>query len=618
MQRKTPWLAAATLLALTVPAVAVETRYESFTIASPTPAAKATLGSSVAFDGRVIVAGAPNEMDAGPNTGAAYLFDITTGEMLHRLTASTPTEGEAFGRAVAIDAGRVIVTAPMSGIIAEKTAYVFDVASGNSVQQLTATNVSGFGSSVALSGDRAAITSGSVYLYDINSGQRIPREPAPAGRFVALSSDYLVVGGLNYGSNPGGSTVPYSGFIRIDNLADSGTAYHYLQAPMPMPFDNFGDALAIDGSTLIVSTPFNDPGMEAAYVYDLSTSASPVVLLPPVDVPARSFGRSVAIDGPLAVVGAIQDDGNPFSNLGIAFVYEVSSGDLLYSLRTSDLTGGDGFGEFLAIRGETIIAGAPGHDGLGEDAGLLYVFNSPKPSLFPPQIIGVGVDGLTWTNGGYSIPLGTSDQSLPVPHSRINQISLTFGEHVTFGDEQATLTDSAGNEVALFGPFVAPGTEPGTYTATWQTEDFLALGRYTLRIGDGVVDDDGHALDGEWRNDTSTASGDGEPGGEFAFAFNVLPGDVNQDGIVNLFDWIEVRNRRGATVGSPDYSILHDIDGRNGIDLADFYAVPLRAYDILPPPSASPSAAAVPEPGSFVLAALGVALVWMFARQTHA
>lgn len=601
----------AVVVLVAAPAAAVETRYESFTITSPTPAVKATLGVSVAFDGRIIVAGATGETDAGPNTGAVYLFDVTTGEMLHRLTAPVPTEGEAFGRAVDIDAGRVIVTAPMSGTIGTKHAYVFDVDSGSRLQQLSANGVASFGPSVALSGNRALIgtsQSNSLYLYDIDTGQRIPHEPQGAGGVVALSSDYLVVGGLNYGPNPGGSTVPYSGFIRIDNLADSGTAYHYLQAPTPTSFDGFGGALALDGSKLIVGAQQGHaayPGPGAAYIFDLSTSDSPTVLLPPTEIPTRYFGRSVAIDGSLAVIGANQEDGNPNSSLGVAFVYDVPSGDLLYALRTSDLADGDIFGEFLAIRGETIIAGAPGHDGLGEDAGLLYVFNSPKPSLFPPQVVGVDVGGLTWGNNGYAIPLGTTDQSLPLPHTRINQISLTFGEHVTFGDEQAVLVDSAGNEYTLFGPLVAPGAQPGTYKATWQTETFLDLGRYTLRLGDGVVDDDGHALDGEWTNDASAASGDGEPGGEFVFAFNVLPGDVNQDGIVNLFDLIAIRNSQGATASGETYSPLHDIDASGAINLTDVLLSGGRLFDVLPPLPAA-SAAAVPEPSSLILPALAI------------
>lgn len=220
---------------------------------------------------------------------------------------------------------------------------------------------------------------------------------------------------------------------------------------------------------------------------------------------------------------------------------------------------------------------------------------SVEPFPEPPNVAEVRVGGLTWSGAGHLIPLGTSEQSLPLPFTRINQLSLTFDEHVAFGDEQATLTDSAGHEFTLFGPLVAPGAEPGTYTATWQMEEVLPLGRYELRLGDGVVDDDGNALDGEWTNDASTISGDGVPGGEFSFRFNVLPGDVNQNGIVDVFDWIEVRNLQGTAYGSPEYSLLHDIDGRNGIGSADFYAVPLRAYDILPSQPAA-NAAAVPEP----------------------
>ena len=49
-----------------------------------------------------------------------------------------------------------------------------------------------------------------------------------------------------------------------------------------------------------------------------------------------------------------------------------------------------------------------------------------------------------------------------------------------------------------------------------------------------VKDVSGNALDGEWTNGASVyPSGNGIAGGDFDFAFNVLPGDANGDGIVN-------------------------------------------------------------------------------------
>jgi hypothetical protein len=230
-----------------------------------------------------------------------------------------------------------------------------------------------------------------------------------------------------------------------------------------------------------------------------------------------------------------------------------------------------------------------------------------------PRVAGFAVDGLTWTPTAHAVPLGSSAQSAPLPFTRINQVTLTFDEHVTITAGQVTLTDQSGNDYALFGPFTGQGSEPGSFVATWQTESFLDIGRYTLKLEDGIVDDDGNSLDGEWTNDVSTASGDGQPGGDFSFTFNVLPGDANQDGLVSIVDAIEVRNLVGKTLADPAYSALHDIDARGSVELADVYATLTRAFDVLPPQPAS-SAAAVPEPTG-VAAMLGAIAVFCVARR---
>lgn len=229
------------------------------------------------------------------------------------------------------------------------------------------------------------------------------------------------------------------------------------------------------------------------------------------------------------------------------------------------------------------------------------------PEISPPKVVGVEVDGLSWRVDGYRLPLGSAEQTRPLPFNRVGQIALLFNEPVDFGDEQLVLTDSAGESFELFGPFVDPSSQPGEFKAIWQLEFPLDIGRYELHLGDDLTDSDDLNFDGEWSDNSSVKSGDGQPGGEFRFAFSILPGDVDGDGTVDILDAIEMRNLLGVSSTDPAYSARYDIDARGSVDMADVRIAMVRAFDVLPSePSAS--AAAVPEPSgieyAFVLGAV--------------
>ncbi|MCH8878385.1 MAG: FG-GAP repeat protein [Planctomycetes bacterium] len=190
-------------------------------------------GWSVAISGNVAIVGAPLDDDACPddpdcNSGSAYLFDVTTGQQLHKLIADDADGnpegsfyGDFFGASVAISGGVAIV-----GVFRDDdacsdnpncdsgSAYVFDVATGQQLHKLTAhdgTAEDFFGSSVAISGgiaivgsrqhDDAGHNSGSAYMFDVATGQQLDklnaRDAEPADEFglgVAISSDRIIVG----------------------------------------------------------------------------------------------------------------------------------------------------------------------------------------------------------------------------------------------------------------------------------------------------------------------------------------------------------------------------------------------------------------------------------------
>ncbi len=87
------------------------------------------------------------------------------------------------------------------------------------------------------------------------------------------------------------------------------------------------------------------------------------------------FGSSVAISGDTAIVGAFLED-DKGTNAGAAYIF-VRSGNTWIEqakLTTSDGEAGDRFGSSVSIDGDTVIISAPSDDDKGTDAGAAYIF----------------------------------------------------------------------------------------------------------------------------------------------------------------------------------------------------------------------------------------------------
>lgn len=123
-----------------------------------------------------------------------------------------------------------------------------------------------------------------------------------------------------------------------------------------------------------------------------------------------------------------------------------------------------------------------------------------------------------------------------------NQIVLAFSSVVSasLSTSDFELTGTSGVRVdtsAGILPRIDSLTTAGTLVRLNLSQS-LDAGRYQLRIiASGVTDVSGNPLDGEWTTaSTATNSGNGVAGGDFLFSFNVLPGDINNDGFVNTTD----------------------------------------------------------------------------------
>ncbi len=305
------------------------TGHERFKLIAADGAANDQFGASVAISGTTAIVGAQNHDDAGSNSGAAYVFDTTTGAQLFKLTASDAAANDRFGCSVAISGTTAVVGAyqaeqagPFSG-----SAYVFDTTTGAQLFKLTPSDAEEndrFGFAVAISGTTAivgagwnsdaGIASGSAYIFDTTTGAQL----------FKLTADDAATG------------------------------------------DFFGEAVGISGNTAIVGSALDDDagGLSgSAYLFDTTTGAQLFKLTASDASPGQSFGAQVSVSSTTAIVGAADDS---------AYFFDITTGQQVYKLIASDAGGGsNGFGGAVAISDTIAFVGAP----LDNNQGAAYAYS---------------------------------------------------------------------------------------------------------------------------------------------------------------------------------------------------------------------------------------------------
>ncbi|MDX9910206.1 MAG: FG-GAP repeat protein [Phycisphaerales bacterium] len=373
-----------------------QVRHEDRKLTGPDAAAFDRFGRSVSISGNIALVGAYTADDSGPESGAAYLFDATTGELLFTLLPDDGAADDQFGTSVAISDGLAIVGAPYDDDdvhgLDSGSAYVFDVATGQQLMKLTANDgqqADRFGTAVAISGTTAVIgvpdeddngiSAGAAYVFDLTTGQQ---------RFKLLARNGAA-GDVFGGSVSIAGNIALIGSRFDDDQGDqSGSAYLFdvttgvqlrkLHANDGDEAYSFGSSVAISGGYAVIGAFFGQgSGINSgsAYVFDVATGQQLRELLPDDGGPQQSFGSGVAISGETAIVSALFDADNG-ENAGAAYLFNVTTGAQLAKLLASDGAPLDSLNS-VSISGDKAIAGAPGHDVSGESSGAAYLFLPP-------------------------------------------------------------------------------------------------------------------------------------------------------------------------------------------------------------------------------------------------
>jgi len=253
------------------------------------------------------------------------------------------------------------------------------------------TNETFYGTAAAVLGARAAIGAfgddshhGAAYVLKNGSNgweevQKIVADDGLAGdEFgydLAMTQDLIAVTAWNATI---GSNVAQGAVYLFESQSGSWTQVQKLLADDGTFFDNFGQSVAIDGSTVLVGAngaTIGDQGAQgAAYVFVNSGTGwtqQQKVFADDGDT-VDNFGFSTAIRGSTMFVGAHQAMVDGHANQGAVYLFTEDGGVWTQTQKISASDGGtnDAFGASMSFDGTTLVVGATGTDGHG----AAYVF----------------------------------------------------------------------------------------------------------------------------------------------------------------------------------------------------------------------------------------------------
>jgi hypothetical protein len=273
------------------------------------------------------------------SSGKAWLFDVTTGSILHTFLPETPRQMDRLGQVSAMSENYV--------------ALLYGQSESNQTAEDTA----------------------KVAIYDVSTGSLL-RVISPAiweanqlwGQYpgtITISGNYISIAASKRG--------PSSGAVEIFDIT---TGNHLRTLDNPNVFgttnnDNFGKSLSSSGNYLAVGTADEDSslgnGRGVVYVYDV-TDGSLLHTLSSSDTQSIGFGACVSMSGKHLAVS----DYLTSSYLGVVYVYDVTDGSLVYTASNPTPETYDFMGKPVSMSGGTLLTVAK-----QGDPAEAYVWTAP-------------------------------------------------------------------------------------------------------------------------------------------------------------------------------------------------------------------------------------------------
>jgi len=608
----------------------------------------AKFGYSVAAAGNNVLIGAPWDDTIAVNAGNAYLFDGLTGNLLQTFpNPANPTHprlaaGDDFGRSVAGVGNNVLVGAPFDdAVVADSgAAYLFDWSTGNLLLTFpdpanpthpTLAAQDRFGYSVAAVGnnvlvgapydDTGGTDAGAAFLFDGSTGSLLRKfqKPTPAaydhfGWSVTAVGDNVLIGAPWDGT--GGTNAGAAYLFEFNDLTNDWELRCTFQKPTPARFDEFGGCVSAMGNNVLLAALYDDTAGRdagAVYLFGLDGSSGDWELrqtfLNPTPAANDFFGVSIAAVGPNVVVGAPYDD-TVAVDAGAAYLFDGATGELLETFFKTSLTPGpqegDQFGQSVAAVGNRILVGAESDDMGVRNGGGAYSFEAVASE---PSATGTFTDGY-YTFAGLEAGIYQIGEMLrdgyvrtfpedPGVHTSIigpdeNLSGLDFGNYQTIAARHIFYNNSAfdgGNPAGNDDDDDAIATDK-TPLLPGETAGVANYTNYSRGINGIIIDIAGLAGTPIFDDFEFKFGNDDNPDGWTSAAtpnINVRPGDGRNgsdrvtltwpDNAIRTRNWLQVRARATANTGLAQDDVFYfgnaigNVDGNGVADEADMQAI---------------------------------------------
>ena len=387
-------------------------------------------GTSASVSGDTVVVGAPQDNDAGSDSGSAYVFERDQGGAdnwgeVTKLTASDAAANDFFGFSVSVSGDTVVVGALNNAAAgnAAGSAYVFERDQGGAdnwgeVTQLTASD--------AAIGDEFGVS-------------------------VSVSGDTLVVGAFaadGVGSDSGSAYVFERGLGGPDNWGEVTK----LTASDAADGDIFGARVSVNGDSLVVGAPQDDDAggdSGSAYVF-LRDLGGPDAWGELADLTASDgaagdrFGISVSVSGDTLVVGADQDD-DAGGNSGSAYVFTLPS-DLAITKTDEQTTAVPGAPLTYLIAAANLgpfeVLGATVTDAFPAELTCTWTCTAGGGATCTPgPVAGDIADTVDLPVGALAAYIATCDLDPGATGTLVNTATIAGGEDANPGNNSATDVD---------------------------------------------------------------------------------------------------------------------------------------------------------------------------------
>ncbi len=357
-------------------------------ISSPDTTLGNHFGAAVDFDNERVLVGASGEPSCGENAGAAYIFEAAIDgryELAARIVPENCKSGRFFGHAVALSGNTALVGGTrgfFEGSVPNPV-YVFERGVGGDwreVAQLLPDNEDdalGFGTSIALDGMRAIVTSagdasvglpGVAFVFERNSDgawaqtDRIQR-PGDFGAFAVIDADRMAVAAPGVGTRSDGGIY----------IFEKGQNGRWEEIGRIGGLSGISFRVDLEGDRLVVGRGHTERKQRGrAEVYQRQSDGRwelNQTLRPISSYDYGAFGTEVTLSGSrLLVVGYAEQINLPYNIDRVVYVFKQSSDGEWRQQHIIDV-GNTGFGVSIDLDGQTALIG----EASDADVGAAYL-----------------------------------------------------------------------------------------------------------------------------------------------------------------------------------------------------------------------------------------------------